>query len=110
MGPSLYSFIFLQMSSYVAAFLRRTVRSTTLTSFSGTRNAMPVSLPCSDRDNHFGCELLCQACYRAALLCRHCSSRDNSCKHVTVPALLFEQIMLHWPLAARLGDYPTTAM
>lgn len=35
------------ISSYVASFLRRTVRSTTETSIVGTRKAMPVSLPLS---------------------------------------------------------------
>mmetsp|Transcript_53638 Transcript_53638/g.131438 ORF Transcript_53638/g.131438 Transcript_53638/m.131438 type:complete len:271 (+) Transcript_53638:149-961(+) len=44
-GPSAASLMAAQISSSVAAFSVRTVRSTTLASGVGTRNAMPVSLP-----------------------------------------------------------------
>ena len=40
-----------QISSYYAPFSMRTVRSTTETSWVGTRNAMPVSLPLSAGEN-----------------------------------------------------------
>mmetsp|Transcript_22202 Transcript_22202/g.62227 ORF Transcript_22202/g.62227 Transcript_22202/m.62227 type:complete len:211 (+) Transcript_22202:832-1464(+) len=45
MGPAAASLIAPTMASYLAAFSRRSVRSTTDTSGVGTRNAMPVSLP-----------------------------------------------------------------
>src|SRR5689334_17290351 len=44
-GPSAAAFIALLISSYVAAFSSRQVRSTTDTSAVGTRNDMPVNLP-----------------------------------------------------------------
>merc|ERR1712187_120842 len=44
-GPAAASLIFATMSSYVAGFSKRHVRSTTDTSGVGTRKAMPVSLP-----------------------------------------------------------------
>mmetsp|Transcript_30147 Transcript_30147/g.64797 ORF Transcript_30147/g.64797 Transcript_30147/m.64797 type:complete len:232 (+) Transcript_30147:783-1478(+) len=46
-GPSDAALRAAQISSYVAAFLSLTVRSTTDTSGVGTRKAMPVSLPLS---------------------------------------------------------------
>merc|ERR1712154_104978 len=45
MGPAAASLIAATMSSYLAGFSRRHVRSTTDTSGVGTRNAMPVSFP-----------------------------------------------------------------
>mmetsp|Transcript_10537 Transcript_10537/g.33311 ORF Transcript_10537/g.33311 Transcript_10537/m.33311 type:complete len:201 (-) Transcript_10537:88-690(-) len=45
MGPAAASLMAATMSSYLAGFSRRQVRSTTDTSGVGTRNAMPVSLP-----------------------------------------------------------------
>merc|ERR1719203_826470 len=45
MSPAAYSFTAATMSSYLAGFSRRQVRSTTDTSGVGTRKAMPVSLP-----------------------------------------------------------------
>ncbi len=47
MGPSLAALSAAMISLYSAALPRRTVRSTTLTSLVGTRNAMPVSFPFS---------------------------------------------------------------
>uniref|UniRef100_A0A0E9XPE2 Uncharacterized protein n=1 Tax=Anguilla anguilla TaxID=7936 RepID=A0A0E9XPE2_ANGAN len=47
MGPSAASLITFLMSSYLAGFSRRTVRSTTDTLGVGTRKAIPVSLPLS---------------------------------------------------------------
>merc|ERR1719244_862641 len=47
MAPSEAAFTAFLMSSYLAGFSRRTVRSTTDTLGVGTRNAMPVSLPLS---------------------------------------------------------------
>merc|ERR1719188_183096 len=45
MGPAAASFTAATMSSYLAGFSKRQVRSTTETSGVGTRKAMPVSLP-----------------------------------------------------------------
>merc|ERR1719382_458927 len=45
MSPAAYSFTAATMSSYLAGFSKRHVRSTTDTSGVGTRNAMPVSFP-----------------------------------------------------------------
>merc|ERR1719183_1798706 len=45
MSPAAYSFTAATMSSYLAGFSKRHVRSTTETSGVGTRKAMPVSLP-----------------------------------------------------------------
>merc|ERR1712151_1210192 len=45
MSPAAYSFTAATISSYLAPFSRRQVRSTTETSGVGTRKAMPVSLP-----------------------------------------------------------------
>merc|ERR1711915_404901 len=47
MGPSAAALTTFLMSSYLAGFSRRTVRSTTDTSGVGTLKAMPVSLPLS---------------------------------------------------------------
>merc|ERR1719373_407100 len=44
-GPAAASLMAATISSYLAAFSKRQVRSTTDTSGVGTRNAMPVSLP-----------------------------------------------------------------
>src|SRR5215831_1554040 len=46
-GPSAAAFMAALMSSYAAGLARRQVRSTTDTSATGTRNAMPVSFPLS---------------------------------------------------------------
>merc|ERR1712190_293265 len=45
MGPAAASLIAATISSYLAGFSKRQVRSTTETSGVGTRKAMPVSLP-----------------------------------------------------------------
>merc|ERR1719168_591983 len=45
MSPAAYSFTAATISSYLAGFSKRQVRSTTETSGVGTRKAMPVSLP-----------------------------------------------------------------
>merc|ERR1712203_211738 len=45
MSPAAASLTLVTISSYVAGFSKRTVRSTTETSGVGTRKAMPVSLP-----------------------------------------------------------------
>merc|ERR1719473_2194771 len=45
MGPAAASLMAATISSYLAGFSRRQVRSTTDTSGVGTRNAMPVNLP-----------------------------------------------------------------
>merc|ERR1719442_373457 len=45
MSPAAYSLIAATISSYLAPFSKRHVRSTTETSGVGTRKAMPVSLP-----------------------------------------------------------------
>merc|ERR1719168_107616 len=45
MGPAAASLMAATISSYLAAFSKRQVKSTTETSGVGTRNAMPVSLP-----------------------------------------------------------------
>merc|ERR1719373_270011 len=45
MGPAAASLIAATISSYLAGFSRRHVKSTTETSGVGTRKAMPVSLP-----------------------------------------------------------------
>jgi hypothetical protein len=45
MGPSEAALTAILMSSYVAAFFRRQVKSTTDTSAVGTRKAIPVNLP-----------------------------------------------------------------
>merc|ERR1711879_805059 len=45
MSPAAYSLIFATISSYLAGFSKRQVKSTTDTSGVGTRKAMPVNLP-----------------------------------------------------------------
>merc|ERR1712061_71283 len=47
-SPPAASLIFATMSSYLAGFSKRHVRSTTDTSGVGTRNAIPVSLPLTE--------------------------------------------------------------